>query len=414
MDSIVFGRMNISFFILVIVLLIFGLLMMYSASYAWAINEGLAPNYYFLRQSMMAAGGIAAMLIIASPLVDYHFLGGRTVVAIISITCAVLMVTVILRGIIDKGASRWLGVGELFSFQPSELTKMGLVILFAYLLSKKYEKPTLWNGIFQYLFILGTVAVLMLAQPHISGTIIICCIGVVMMFVGGVKLRYLLPSCIIGVAALTGVVIFLYKSGYDYIIERMIAWQHTFEPEYKEIAWQTKNSLIAIGSGGLLGLGLGNSRQKFLYLPEAKNDFVFSIICEELGFCGAVVVILLFLALIFCGFSIAANAPDKFGMLLTTGIVMQIGIQALLNIAVVSNAIPNTGISLPFFSYGGTALIMQLAEMGVVLNISRQSIPRKGKPDSDNAAEAERRQVEEAKRHLGNISKTKREIRGKK
>ena len=220
--------------------------------------------------------------------------------------------------------------------------------------------------------------------------------------------------CIAGLAAFALVVLILYQSGkFDYINERIISWLFTFEPENKQIAWQTRNSLIAIGSGNVFGLGLGNSRQKFLYLPESKNDFVFSIVCEELGFFGAAVVIILFLLLVFRGFSIAGNAPDKFGMLLASGLVIQIGLQAMLNIAVVTNTIPNTGISLPFFSYGGSALIMQLAQMGIVLNISRQSIPSKERPDADDAAaELERKQVAEAKKTLGANAKVRRVNKG--
>ena len=168
---------------------------------------------------------------------------------------------------------------------------------------------------------------------------------------------------------------FLIKvKGVDYINTRILSWLHPFDPEYMQNeTWQTCQSLIAIGSGGMFGLGLGASRQKYQYLPEAQNDFVFAILCEEFGFVGAVTVILLFCLLIFRGFYIAAKAKDKFGMLVAVGLTVHIGLQALLNIAVVSNAIPNTGISLPFFSYGGTALLMQLAEMGVLLNISRQA-----------------------------------------
>ena len=235
-----------------------------------------------------------------------------------------------------------------------------------------------------------------------------------MMFLGGCNLRYFVPMCIAGLAAFALVVLILYQSGkFDYINERIISWLFTFEPENKQIAWQTRNSLIAIGSGNVFGLGLGNSRQKFLYLPESKNDFVFSIVCEELGFFGAAVVIILFLLLVFRGFSIAGNAPDKFGMLLASGLVIQIGLQAMLNIAVVTNTIPNTGISLPFFSYGGSALIMQLAQMGIVLNISRQSIPSKERPDADDAAEElERKQVAEAKKTLGANAKVRRVNKG--
>ena len=159
-------------------------------------------------------------------------------------------------------------------------------------------------------------------------------------------------------------------------MDRINVWLDPFSASAQEdpSLWQTQNSLIAIGSGGLFGLGLGNSRQKFLYLPESQNDFVFAVICEELGFCGAVLVLLIFIMFVLRGFYIASKAPDKFGMMLVVGLTFQIGLQALFNIAVVTNAIPNTGISLPFFSYGGTALCMQLAQMGVILNVSRQCV----------------------------------------
>ena len=180
---------------------------------------------------------------------------------------------------------------------------------------------------------------------------------------------------IVGIAGLAVVVFYLAETrGFSYFEKRFVSWLDPFNEEAFNDTWQTRNSLIAIGSGGIFGLGLGNSRQKFLYLPEAKNDFVFAVVCEELGFVGALMVIILFLLLIFRGMHIASKAPDKYGMMIALGLTVQIGLQALLNIAVVTNTIPNTGVSLPFFSYGGTALIMQLVQMGIVLNISRQSI----------------------------------------
>jgi cell division protein FtsW len=212
-------------------------------------------------------------------------------------------------------------------------------------------------------------------ETHLSATIIIGLIGAVLMFVGGVKLKHFIPLAITGGLGLTGFLIYSYKVTDSYFGDRIRAWLNPFDPTLlEELTWQISQSLIAIGSGGWFGLGLGNSRQKFLYLPESKNDFVFAIVCEELGFFGALVVIAIFLCFIARGFYIASHAPDKFGMLMAVGLTAQIGIQALLNIAVVTNTIPNTGISLPFFSYGGTALVMQLVQMGIILNISRQSI----------------------------------------
>ena len=229
-------------------------------------------------------------------------------------------------------------------------------------------------GILPFGILLGIVVVLLMLQPHLSCTILICAIGVCLMFVGGVRWKHIFILCLLGVGALALIVYMKTQGedGFTYFQTRFQSWLDPFSDE-KGGTWQTCQSLVAIGSGGLFGLGLGGSRQKFMYLPESQNDFVFSIVCEELGFIGAVTIILLFVLLIIRGFYIASKAKDRFGMLITIGITVQIGIQAFLNIAVVSNLIPNTGISLPFFSYGGTALIMQLAEMGIILNVSRQS-----------------------------------------
>ena len=208
-------------------------------------------------------------------------------------------------------------------------------------------------------------------EPHLSCTILIGLIGMTLIWVGGAKLRHFLILLGVGAGAVIGIVLILsIFEGYSYFSTRIQSWLDPFS-DSQGGTWQTCQSLIAIGSGGLFGLGLGESRQKFLYLPETKNDFVFSIVCEELGFVGALTVVLLFALLIFRGFHIATHAQDKFGMLVAVGFTMHIGLQAFINIAVVSNLVPNTGISLPFFSYGGTALILQLSEMGIVMNISR-------------------------------------------
>ncbi len=410
------GEIDIPFMIIILVLLVFGVIMMYSASYAWAIKDNVAPDYYFKHQLGMAVAGLVLMMVIASKRFDYHILRNPYINIGFFGLCVILMLVVHIPGVglSTADANRWINL-KVFSFQPSELMKLALIMLFANMMSTNHSKMnSLKYGIMPYMGILALVAGLTLLQRHLSATIIICAIAIAMMFLGGCNLRYFVPMCIAGLAAFALVVLILYQSGkFDYINERIISWLFTFEPENKQIAWQTRNSLIAIGSGNVFGLGLGNSRQKFLYLPESKNDFVFSIVCEELGFFGAAVVIILFLLLVFRGFSIAGNAPDKFGMLLASGLVIQIGLQAMLNIAVVTNTIPNTGISLPFFSYGGSALIMQLAQMGIVLNISRQSIPSKERPDADDAAaELERKQVAEAKKTLGANAKVRRVNKG--
>ncbi|MBQ8725386.1 MAG: FtsW/RodA/SpoVE family cell cycle protein, partial [Oscillospiraceae bacterium] len=283
----------------------------------------------------------------------------------------ILLILVLVAGKSVNGAQRWLVIGS-FNFQPSELMKIGIVIFFAYLIEMNYDRMNKFRtGIMPYLLALGVVAVLLMLEPHLSCTILIGLIGMTLIWVGGAKVKHFLILILVGIAAVIGIILFLsIFEGYGYVQTRFQSWLDPFS-DSQGGTWQTCQSLIAIGSGGLFGLGLGESRQKFLYLPETKNDFVFSIVCEELGFVGAMTVVLLFAFLVFRGFRIATHAQDKFGMLLAVGFTMHIGLQAFINIAVVSNLVPNTGISLPFFSYGGTALILQLAEMGIVMNISR-------------------------------------------
>jgi len=401
LENIRFGEIDITFLILVLILLVFGVIMMYSASYAWAIKDNVAPDYYFKRQLFMAGVGLAIMMVVSSRLFDYHLLTNNTINKAFFAFCSVLMLVVHIPGVgtATADAKRWIDL-KVFSFQPSELMKLALIILLAHIMAINYRQMNNRYSVILYLIPTGFVALLTLAQRHLSATIIVCIIAFSMMFIGGINLRSFFSTLFVGILIATIGILILYQTDkFDYLQERIASWLYTFEPENKDVAWQTRNSLIAIGSGNLFGLGLGNSRQKFLYLPESKNDFVFSIVCEELGFIGASVVIILFILLIFKGFSIAANAPDKFGMLLSAGIIIQIGLQALLNIAVVTNTIPNTGISLPFFSYGGTALIIQLAQMGIILNVSRQSIPSKEREDADDAA------VSRAKKELGETAR---------
>lgn len=270
---------------------------------------------------------------------------------------------------------RWINVPLLGSFQPSELMKIAIIIIFAALISKNYQKITTFRyGILPFIFVLlPVIGILVVFQHHLSATIIICAIGLGMVFIAGAKLRYFLSLIPAGALALVALVLF---KGADYMKERVQIWLDPFA-DIQDSTWQTVQSLVAIGSGGVMGLGLGGSRQKYLYLPEPQNDFIFAIICEELGLVGAILVILLFVLLIYRGFVIASKAPNKFSAMLVIGIVLQIAIQAFLNIAVVTNSIPNTGISLPFFSAGGTALVTQMMEVGIVLNVSRYATMEK-------------------------------------
>ena len=371
------GTMDFPFFLIIMILLVMGIIMMFSAGYAWAIAKGNKGTNYVTHQLIMAGIGLVGMFF--TSFFDYHWLRKPLFAYGFYGFCIVLLILCRVGPFKSpRGeAHRWVQFPGLPRFEPSELMKLAIILLFAYLISVNYTKMKHFKyGVVPFMLFLGVVVGLMMAQPHLSGTLIICAICVIMMFVGGTKFSHLLLLAMVGAAALAAIMFVLMEvKGITYFESRFLSWTDPFnESAALDDVWQTRNSLIAIGSGGLFGLGLGNSRQKFLYLPEAQNDFVFAVVCEELGFIGAVMVIILFLLMIFRGFYIASKAPDKFGMMLAVGLTVQIGLQALLNIAVVTNTIPNTGISLPFFSYGGTALVMQLVQMGIILNVSRQSI----------------------------------------
>ena len=366
------GLMDINFFIIVITLLVIGIIMMFSASYAKALSEsnGASGMTYAIKQIEMGAIGIAAMFFFS--FFDYrHFANPKLAISFF-VLCVILLIAVLAVGITEGGAKRWIYIGT--NFQPSELMKLAVIILFSYLIVQNYDKMERFSiGIVPFAVLLAIVDGLLMLEPHLSCTLLISTVGAVLMFVGGVRWKHIGILAAIGGGALALLVFYIMQSeGITYFATRFQSWLDPFADE-KGGTWQTTQSLIAIGSGGVFGLGLGGSRQKFMYLPESQNDFVFSIVCEELGFIGAVTVIILFVMLVVRGLYIASKARDKFGMLITIGITIQIGLQAMLNIAVVSNLVPNTGISLPFFSYGGTALIMQLAEMGIVLNVSKSA-----------------------------------------
>lgn len=371
------GDMDGALFAIVITLLVIGITMMFSASYPEAVADGQKGTYYAFRQMIFAGIGLVAMVVIAL-VVDYHFFQNLLVSGGAFLVSIVLLILVLLIGKEVNGAQRWLEVGGEggIQFQPSEMMKVAIVLFFATLIVRNSDRMNTFRwGIVPFMLILGLVDALVIVEPHLSGTVIITVLALTLLFVGGARPMHFALLCIAGAAVIFGVVMFLiHEKGMGYFSVRILSWRDPFNEAYmRDETWQTCQSLIAIGSGGMFGLGLGASRQKYQYLPEAQNDFVFSILCEEFGFVGAATVILLFCLLIFRGFYIAAKAKDKFGMLVAVGLTMHIGLQALLNIAVVSNAIPNTGISLPFFSYGGTALIMQLCEMGILLNISRHA-----------------------------------------
>ena len=358
---------DVPFLAILLALLCFGLLMLYSAGYAVALYRRGDAGTYIRPQLLFAVLGVLAMY--GASLVDYH-LWHRLAWPVLGIS--VLLLTVVLFMPEYNGCKRWIVLPGLGTLQPSEIAKFAVVVVFAHIISLNHDRmKTFTTGVLPFGLILGVVTVLMLLEPHLSGTLLILSIGAVLMFVGGTGLRWFGLAAGAGAAAIAAAVVLLPEL-VPYAADRLASWRDPFADPLGE-GHQTIQSLYAIASGGLAGLGLGNSRHKYLYVPEPQNDFIFSILCEELGFLGAALVIVLFLALLLRGMSIALRARDKFGALLVVGFVVQVVLQAILNIAVVTNTIPNTGISLPFFSSGGTSLMMLLGEMGVVLSVSRQA-----------------------------------------
>ena len=368
------GPVDLPFLLLTLLLTAMGMVMVLSASFPSAYYENNGNGaYYFVRQGIFAVLGLAAMFGLSK--MNYQRLRG--VGRLLLWGSILLLVLVIVPGnpiaITENNATRWLGIrGTFLRFQPSELAKMAVVIYFSATISKKREKMQTWSqGIWPYVLILGVIALLMMREPHLSGTILIVCTGIVLMIVGGIQ-GWLVAVGVGGISALGFLFIKLAEAGViKYGAARIEMWHNPWEDYYGD-GYQLAQSLITIGSGGLLGVGLGRGRQKFLYLPEQYNDFIFSVICEELGLVGACVIMLVFALLILRGFWIALHARDRFGALLVVGFMTLTGLQTFLNIAVVTGLVPATGISLPFFSYGGTALLCQLAEMGIVLSVSRQ------------------------------------------
>ncbi len=385
------GPMDLPFLMLTLMLLGIGVIMMLSASYASAYYDDKisSPYYYFIRQLAFGIGGAVIMYFVSK--INYQTLRWLSVFVLIAAFVLLILVLIPGIGIVHNNARRWMHM-FLFAgpeFQPSEVAKLAVVLYFSARLSKRgSEKKKKWNShsklgralacldriglleLVPYGLILVVIAVLMIQEPHMSGTILILVAGAAILFAAGVKLYWFLIG-----GGLAGGALWFIITRTEYMSERIALWRDPWLDEMDK-GYQSIQSLLAIGSGGLLGLGLGNSRQKFLYLPEPENDFVFAIVCEEFGFIGAALILILFALLIIRGYWIAIHARDRFGALLVVGIITLFAFQVFFNIGVVTGLLPVTGISLPFFSYGGTALIIQLAEMGIVLSVSRQ-IPAK-------------------------------------
>ena len=353
-------------FMTVLILLSLGLIMVFSASAPTAEKE--YDDIYFIikKQLRFAVLGVAAMLLAAN--YDYRKYGGKTVLALMGIS-VIMLILVLIPGIGREvnGSWRWIYFGSI-PFQPSELAKLALILFLSFYLSKR-KKPlnTFFGDLMPYLLVVGLIALLLLLETHLSATIIMISIALIILFVAGAKIKHFIlltaPVC----TALIAVISFT-----EYMKPRITSYLDPWSNP-KGVGWQTIQSLYAIGSGGLLGRGLGQSMQKFLYIPFPHNDYIFAILAEELGYIGVITVLLLFMIFIWRGIKIAVHAPDMYSSLLAVGITSLIAVQSLFNVAVVTNTVPPTGVSLPFFSSGGTSLVLFLIEVGILLNISRYS-----------------------------------------
>ncbi len=393
-DLFIKNGMDVPFFLIMISLMTVGLVMLLSSSYIYAFyNSGSGDSlYYFKRQVIFAIGGIGVMLLYSR--LNYRYLKHFSNLGIVG-ALGILAITVLQGG--GEGINRWFGVGS-FSFQPSEIAKFALILFLAYGLDKDHNKlissapskagwaqklSQLSNGtikitqgtttMFFYGIVVALCAGMVLLGSHLSGAILIMLIGVTMLWIGECRARWFAIGGIIVVIVLI-YVCFNYEDLplKEYMIDRIRAWRiKDYSPE--DSRWQINHSLYALGSGGLLGAGIGNSKQKYLYIPESHTDFIFAIIGEELGFVGCLLILLGFILLIARGIYIGMRAKDRFGALLAFGMTAQLALQVMFNVAVVTDTVPNTGISLPFFSYGGSALLITLMEMGTILSVSRQA-----------------------------------------
>ena len=372
------SKVDVPMLMIILALLVFGITMMFSAGHALSYRDN-HDSYYFVRHQIIAAAvGLVGMFFIS--FFDYRFLRHEfnlfntkikfTVAHIILAFTIILNLMVIPFGIRAAGGQkRWLPLPFLGQFQPSDFLKVSVIIFLAYYIHK--NSPVIrrfYYGLFKPGLLMGLVLLTVLPQTHMSCLLIVLMVSGVMLFVGGANLKYLVPVIAVVVVAIVLVIVF---GDVSYFGDRVKYMDPMSEPG--DGSYQNYQAALAVGSGGIWGKGFGNSSQKYYYLPEAQNDFVYAILVEEFGLIGGVTVIVLFLIFIMRGFYIARKAEDKFGCLLATGITFQIGLQAFLNIAVNLCCIPNTGISMPFFSYGGTALMLQLWEMGLLLSVSKRA-----------------------------------------
>ena len=363
------GSIDVPFLLLVLLLLTIGVVMVLSASFARAYYSAATKHtatFYFTRQLFFAVTGVAIMLLASRFPIGFY----RRFALLLVGFSVVMLLLVLVGGERVNGARRWFKIGSI-TFQPSEIAKIAVILFEARMVCRFGDKMSTFRyGVLPFGAVAALIIGLLVLEPHLSGSIIIILVTAVMMFIGGTRLFwFILGGGVVGLGGLLAVNVLEYSS------ERISAWLDPFA-DTSDTGYQIVQSLYAIGSGGLSGLGLGSGRQKYLYLPEEHNDFIFSVVCEELGFIGATLILLLFALLIARGFYLALHCRDRYSFLVCSGVTALLAIQVILNVAVVTNLVPCTGISLPFFSYGGTALWLQLAEMGVILSISRD-VPEK-------------------------------------
>ncbi len=357
--------------IIVLLLLALGIVMVLSASAPSSLSTTGNSYTYVIKQVIFASIGLVLMFFLSK--FDYHIYKNFYKIAYVIAIIALLSVAIPKIGVSVNGARRWIDIG-FGTFQPSEIAKICLIVFYAgYLTEHKDDLPFFWKGCIKSFFWLAPpIFILFFLQDHLSASIVIIAIISIMMIMAGTKIKHFLSIGITGGSAAAAGMLLLAtltnKGGFR--LNRITTFLDPWQDPTGD-GWQVIQGLYAIGSGGLFGVGLGQSKQKYLYIPEPHNDFIFAIIAEELGFIGCLIVIGLFAAFIWRGILTAMKAPDTFGSLLAVGITSLVGIQAIINIAVVTSSMPATGMSLPFFSYGGTALLILLCSMGVLLNISR-------------------------------------------
>ena len=363
------GEMDYTFLLLVGVLVVFGLIMLLSASTPTANVKFGRSYHFFIRQLVYVLFGVILMTTLIK--IDYRNL--KPYARIFMLVCILLLVLVYFPviGVSHNGSRRWINLG-FTELQPSEFMKLAISLFFAALIEDKTYNIKRNDGLIKYLIWIGIVGALLIFETHLSGTIVICGIALCVLLVGGANAGLIVGGGMAACAGLVGVVAAVNPAR----MARLTSFLNPFT-DMQGTGYQTAQAIYAIGSGGIFGKGLGESVQKFSYLPEPYNDFIFAVICEELGLIGAVFIIALFIGLIIRGIKIAMEAEDAFGTLTVIGIMAQVAIQTILNIGVATASIPNTGVSLPFFSYGGTAIMLLLAEMGIVLSVSRYSSKNK-------------------------------------